>query len=142
MIRRAAVQALAAALMLTGCGLLGGGIHVEDAWARPALAGSNSAVYFRLVNWGESDRLIGVRAAIAPQADVHRTRTDAQGMMHMEAQEAVALPHNTEVVFEPGGLHIMLLGLTRDLLLDESTSITLVFEQAGEVIVDVPVESR
>ncbi|OGO16123.1 MAG: hypothetical protein A2Y93_03075 [Chloroflexi bacterium RBG_13_68_17] len=140
--RSAASLSIALGLLLGGCRLFGRGIRVEDAWVRPALAGSNSAVYFRLVNHGQSDQLIAVRTEAAPEAAVHRTRMDAQGRLHMQAQEAVDIPQDGEVVFEPGGLHVMLLGVTRDLLLDELISITLVFEKGGEMAIDVPVESR
>ncbi len=129
-------------MVLGGCGLFDRGIRIEDPWVRPGLAGSNSAVYFRLVNRGQTDKLVGVRAEAASEAAVHRTRMDAQGMMHMDPQEALEIPADDELIFEPGGLHVMLLELTHDLLLDEHTAITLIFELGGELTINVPVESR
>lgn len=142
MMRRLVTLAAAAAILLCGCGLFEQGIEIDDPWVRPALAGSNTAAYFRLVNRGADDRLLGAVALVASEAAIHRTFMDAQGMMQMAEQEVVEAPAGAELVFEPGGLHVMLLNLSRDLLVNERISITLVFEKAGEVSFDVPVESR
>jgi periplasmic copper chaperone A len=59
--------------------------------------------------------------------------------MSMHQQEEVALPAGELVAFSPGGLHIMLVGLTRDLKSGEMFDIKLTFEYAGEKTVTVTV---
>jgi len=52
---------------------------------------------------------------------------------------ALAIPAGKSVTFEPGGLHIMLMGLGAPLKAAASYRLTLTFEKAGTVAVDVPV---
>jgi copper(I)-binding protein len=59
-------------------------------------------------------------------------------IMSMVIQESVAVPSG-ELAFQPGSLHIMLIGLTRDLNAGDEFALTLNFEQAGVVVVSVEV---
>ncbi len=127
-------------LLAAGCGT-GGELTVSDAWARPAAAGGNSAVYFVIENSGAEDALLGASVAVADSAEMHRSVMD-EGVMRMEMQPSVAVPGGGRVAFEPGGLHIMLIGLKEDLNPGDSLEVTLTFEKAGEITLQVPVEER
>jgi periplasmic copper chaperone A len=119
-----------------------GSITVEHPWARPAASG-NSAAYFTLDNEGSTpDRLIGVTSAVAGRAEMHSTTIDAQGVGTMRPVQAVDLPAGGEARFAPGGLHVMLVGVTAPLVEGEEFPLTLSFEQAGKVTVAVEVEKR
>jgi hypothetical protein len=52
------------------------------------------------------------------------------------------VPANGEAVLKPGSFHVMLIGLTRDLVAGETMSVTLTFEQAGDVTVQAPIRER
>jgi copper(I)-binding protein len=125
-------------LILAGCG--SGSLTVNDAWARPVNAGGNSAVYFVIDNsTGQDDVLLGASTEIAQSAELHRSEMGAGDVMMMHPQEAVEVPRRSKVTFEPAGLHVMLVNLAQDLAPGDSLSLTLNFEQAGEVRLDVPV---
>jgi hypothetical protein len=119
-----------------------GGLAVESAWARPAAEGDNSAVYFEIRNNGESDRLLRAESDVAQQVMLHRTVIDADGNASMGMQAEVEVPAGGTVAFEPGGLHVMLIGLRRTLEAGERLMLTLQFERSGEVPLQVPVESQ
>jgi copper(I)-binding protein len=128
-------------LLLAACAQPGGGqgISVNDAWARPAQAGGNSAVYFTIQNGGETDTLKEARCDVAKMVQLHMTQTDAAGNSAMIHQESVPAPAGQAVEFKPGGLHVMLMNLNADLTPGQNLDVTLVFEKAGEVKVTAPI---
>ncbi len=113
-------------------------LAVEDAWARPpATAGGNGAVYFRLINSGDqADTLLGIDSPLAA-AEIHQTVLKENDVMGMERVPSVAIPAQGEVVFEQGGLHVMLIGLERPLAVGDLVPLTLQFERAGKMKVEV-----
>jgi copper(I)-binding protein len=58
----------------------------------------------------------------------------------MRPIDYVEVPANGEAELKPGGMHIMLIGLKRDLKAGEKIPLVLVFENAGEI--DVQAEVR
>jgi copper(I)-binding protein len=62
--------------------------------------------------------------------------------MSMHPQEDVLIPGRGGVIFEPGGLHVMLVRLQQDLVEGEQIELTLRFQEAGEIALQVPVEQR
>jgi copper(I)-binding protein len=116
-----------------------GSITIEHPWARPAASG-NSAVYFVVRNAGGADRLIGVSSNVAGTAGMHSTTIDAQGVARMVAVQAVDVQAGAEAKFAPGGLHVMLIGVTRPLEEGQEFPLTLTFEKAGAVTVEVAIE--
>lgn len=118
------------------------GLILTDAWARPGSVGGNNAVFFRIENQSyEADSLIDVKCNSAEQAEIHRSTMD-EGVMKMEYQENVAIPPRGSIRFEPGRYHIMLVNLENDLNNGDTISLTLVFDNAGELIIEIPVEDR
>ena len=61
--------------------------------------------------------------------------------MKMRRVESVDLPPHKEVLFAPGGYHFMLIGLKRPLKADDRFQFLLEFEQAGQALVEVVVQS-
>ena len=118
-----------------------GGISIAGPWSfeLPPVA-PNGAAYFRIENRGQaSDRLVSAHSPIADRAEVHAHEMDG-GMMTMRRVHAVEVPAQGEVAFEPGGLHVMLLGLKKPLVAGERFPLALGFEKAGTI--EVPVEIR
>lgn len=116
----------------------GGNLQVNDVWARPGLAGGNSAAYFVIENaTGGDDTLLSASSDIAEAVELHMTSMQ-DGAMQMMPQENVPVPAG-KTEFKPGGLHVMLIGLKRDLNPGDTFSLTLNFENAGEMSLDITV---
>ena len=134
---------LVSLLLLTACGPAQ--LTVTGAWARPADEGGNSAVYFVINNpLDAEDTLLRVEANVAEAVEIHMTSMldeegDVMGMMPMDN---VAVPAGGSVAFEPGGLHVMLVDLNQPLEPDSEVFLRLVFENAGEITLTVPVGQR
>jgi copper(I)-binding protein len=116
-------------------------IHVSEAWARPAGVGENSAVYFQIENRGQSDRLVEIYTEASQDASFHRTLIGEDGIAQMQAQSVIEVPAREKLAFEPGGYHVMLMRVTQNLSPGRSFSVTLVFENAGPLLVEVPIQT-
>ena len=62
------------------------------------------------------------------------------GVAKMRPVDAIEVAPGQPTVLEPGGPHVMLRGLTQKLEAGTTMPLTLVFEHAGEVTLEVPVE--
>ncbi len=113
-------------------------LHVEAAWARPAPAGENSAVYFTLTNPGNPDTLLSAQTDIAEKAELHMSMMQHDAMQ-MQMQNEINIPKGT-TEFKPGGYHVMLIGLRRDLKIGDTFSLTLTFKRGGEITLTVTVK--
>lgn len=117
-------------------------ITVTDAYARSTTPNAKSgAIFFELVNDGAVDRLVAVATPAAKTAQLHTHSEDENGVMRMQhVEEGFVLPSGKTVAFARGGKHVMLLGLTGPLEDGATVPLTLTFEKAGEVTVDVVVD--
>lgn len=124
-------------------------IRVEQVWARPGIAamapspgaspsgqmmqGGNSAIYMVIHNDGEAaDRLTAAETDVARNVELHETRMEGT-MGQMFRVPNIPIPGRGRVELKPGGLHVMLIGLRRELKMGDRFPITLVFERAGRV---------
>lgn len=127
--------------ILAGCTAQDTTLAVSGAWARPALAGENSAIYFTIDNpTGEDDTLLAAASPAADMVEVHLSAMNADGTMTMTHQDSVLISQGAQTVFEPGGLHVMLMGLTADLKPGDTIAFTLTFEKAGELSFEAEVK--
>ena len=115
-------------------------IVVTDGWARASIGdASNSAAYFVLTTDGEdSDRLVAATTPIAERAEIHDHLIE-DGIARMRPVDAIDVLPGQSVTLEPGGLHIMLMGLTKKLEPGATLPLTLSFEKAGEMDIELPI---
>lgn len=100
--------------------------------------------YMTITNTGDTaDRLLAVKVERFDKVMLHESKESADGMASMSHIEAVDIPAGETVTFQPGGLHVMFMGLGGDPLeVGETIPAILVFEKAGELAVDFNVEAR
>jgi copper(I)-binding protein len=105
--------------------------------ARPGAPAA--AIYLSVTNATEvDDRLIGVETPVAPMAHLHRS-VETDGVVSMTAVDALDIAAGETLALDRGGDHIMLMGLEGNILEQDTVPLTLIFEGAGTVTVDVPV---
>lgn len=143
--RRAFLGAAVALWLAAGIGAAdsspaSGALEVEGAWARATAPGAAvGAVYMVIRNPGQrSDRLLSATTSRAARVEFHATIRDAD-RVRMQRVDPVHVAARADLKLEPGGLHAMLFGLKTPLRRDESLPLTLVFERAGRVQVEVRV---
>lgn len=138
---RFAVPAMAAALTFAFAGAAwADGVSVTDGWARARVPTARAGgAYVTLTNTGAApDALIAAASPVADVVEIH-THRHVDGVMRMEQVESVPLPPGETVTFQPGGLHIMLIGLREPLTEGKTFPVTLTFQTAPPVSVDVQV---
>lgn len=112
-----------------------GDLHLSGAFARATLPRAPVAgAYLTIMNHGaDDDRLISATAPVSNEVQIH-TMDHKDGVMTMrQLPDGLPIPAGETVVLEPGGLHLMLMGLTGALEKGQSVTIELVFERAGAV---------
>lgn len=118
-------------------------ITITDAYARSASPTAMSgAAFLVLTNSGTSDdRLVAASSDAAARVELHTHREDANGVMRMmEVEEGFALPAGGSHVLARGGDHIMFMGLAAPWAQGDVLTVTLRFERAGEMTVEIPVD--
>lgn len=139
---RTIFAALAVAVaMLMSSFAVAGDIQVSSPWARasagPAKAG---AAFLSIKNSGSADdRLIAARADVSDRAELH-THIMEGNLMKMRQVDGIDVPAGQTVALQPGGLHVMFLGLHAPFKQGEHFPLTLVFEKAGDIAVDVEIQ--
>ncbi len=124
-----------------GAELRAGDIRITQPWSRAAMRGGSGAAFLTLRNTGnQPDRLLGASTPAAGRVELHSMVRDGD-VMRMREQPAIELPPGQEVILRPGGLHVMLLGLTAPLNRGEAVTLTLRFERAGTVEVPFAVQA-
>jgi copper(I)-binding protein len=90
----------------------------------------------------EADRLIAAKATIAGSTEIHEMKEGEGGVMQMSPlAEGLEIPAGGTTVLEPGGYHIMFIGITQDLTPGMTYELTLTFEKAGDITIVVPVQA-
>jgi copper(I)-binding protein len=104
-------------------------VTVKDAWVRGTVPAQKTTGAFATLTSTEDAKLVAVKSPAAKTVEVHRSEMHG-GMMHMEAVDAVPLPAGKAVKLEPGGFHVMLIGLTRPIQAGTKVPLEFVFEDA------------
>lgn len=117
-------------------------LSVTGARSNVCPAGENCGVYLTIANsGGTSDTLVGAAADVAMETGLHTVVTDAQGNKVMTPIEDIPVPASGSAELKPGSLHIMLMSLKRDLKEGETFPLTLKFQQAADITLQVLVHA-
>ena len=128
----------------TKAGATVGTLEISGSFARATLPNQpTGGGFMTIANTGaEDDRLIAVATDVASKAEVHEMRMDGDVMRMREVEGGLAIPAGATVVLEPGGYHLMLMGLTQPLVEGGKIHVTLTFEKAGTVVVMLDIGPR
>jgi copper(I)-binding protein len=141
--RRAAIGAAIALLALPAAAhdYTAGDLTILHPWTRAAGVNGNGAGFLRLRNGGtQPDRLIAASTPAARVVELHTMERDGD-VMRMRPVRDIAVAPGATVELRPGGFHIMLIGLTAPMTQGGRVPLTLRFERAGEVQVELAVEA-
>lgn len=108
--------------------------EIVDARVRPTPPGiTNTAAYFVFTNnSGNTVSLIGAKSSIAKIVELHE-HTTSDGLMKMQKVEKINVAAGKTITFEPGGYHIMLIGIKSTIKEGHSIKLTLLLDNGKEV---------
>ncbi|MDZ5699567.1 copper chaperone PCu(A)C [Chelativorans sp. M5D2P16] len=118
-----------------------GQLEIGQPWARATPPGASTGGGFLTVtNEGETaDRLVSAASPIAGRVEIHEMRVTDDVMKMRPIADGVAIPAGETVEFKPGAFHIMFLELKGPIEQGEPVPVTLTFEKAGSIEVEMVV---
>jgi copper(I)-binding protein len=120
-----------------------GALEIGQPWARatPPSAPAGGG-FLKITNTGSTpDRLVSASSPAAELVQVHEMKMDGNVMRMREVEKGLEIPAGGSVTLAPGGFHLMMMGLKGPLKQGASVPVTLVFEKAGRVEVEMTVEA-
>lgn len=120
----------------------GSPLRLTDGWARPQAETSRpTGGYLTIENTGSDTVVItGASCAVASRTEIHEMVTQ-DGMMRMRRLPELAVPPGATVQLRPGGMHIMLMGLTEPLAAGRVLPCTLTLRGGASVAASLTVRA-
>jgi len=116
-------------------------LTVSNIRSNACKAGDNCGVFMTITNAADSaDTLVGVKSDLAEMAGLHTVVKDDQGGMKMTPIDGIPVPASGSVELKPGSLHIMLMTLNKDLKTGDTFPLTLKYQNAGDMKIQVKVQ--
>ena len=153
---------LVAGLFLTGCQTQAteDKLTVQEAWIRAIgsseamghsmedqsstvqpTSGLTTGAFMVISNSGdEDDRLLEVQTDLAQSVELHVTEIK-NDVMTMRPVEGIDIPAGGAAELKPGGYHVMLINLQKNIKPGEKYPLTLVFERSGALVVEAEVRA-
>ncbi|SLN48874.1 hypothetical protein ROJ8625_02395 [Roseivivax jejudonensis] len=135
---------MAGTALALAAGAAAADITVTDAYARSASpAARTGAAFFVIENTGDADdTLVGAASDAADMVELHTHIEGEGGLMQMRPVEGgLTVPAGSRHTLRRGGDHVMFMGLTAGWEQGDSIPVTLTFERAGEVALEIPVDN-
>ena len=122
--------------------VVAGNLEISQGWIRATLPGQPAAGGFLTTDnkRNEDDRLLSASSPLTAVTQVHEMKMDGDVMKMAELADGLEIPAGGKVEFRPGGFHIMFMGLEKQVMEGETVKVTLTFEKAGDVEVELPVQ--
>jgi copper(I)-binding protein len=120
-------------------------LTVIDPWTRPTAPGAESTAFYAVVEnqTGADDRLVGADSPACGMTMLHSSvNTDGVMSMRPADPQELVVAAGDRLALEPGGLHVMCMGLTEPVEDGDLVSMTLEFERAGSMVVEARAERR
>jgi periplasmic copper chaperone A len=120
-----------------------GSLEIDQPWTRATAPTAKAGGGFvTITNKGTTpDRLIAARSTVSDKVEIHEMKMDGNVMRMRELDKGLEIPPGATVALKPGGLHIMFMELKAPLAKDTKVPLTLVFEKAGSIDVELPVQA-
>jgi len=118
-------------------------IEIQDAWIRmvPESA-STTAGYATILNHGGETVLLSAQSEISETVELHEMM-ESEGMMKMRVKQGgFPVGAHKSLRLQPGGNHLMFIGLKRPLRENEKIRVTLVWNNQEATEFDFPVLLR
>lgn len=116
-------------------------LQVRHPWVRATPPGAKVAAgYLEIRNSGkEADRVIGASSPVAERVELHVLKREGD-VMKMREVKGFEVPARQRLVLRPGGSHLMIVGFNKPFAKGERVPLTLQFERAGELKIELEVQ--
>ena len=120
-----------------------GSLEISQPWTRAtAPTAKAGGGFLTIINKGTTpDRLVSVRSTTSAKVEIHEMKMDGNVMRMRELDKGLEIPPGATIELKPGGYHIMFMDLKAPFAKDTKIPVTLVFEKAGSIDVELPVQA-
>lgn len=115
-------------------------LSVQDAWVRATVPNQHATGAFMRLTSTAQGRLVAVESQAAKHVEVHEMAMQ-DNVMKMRQVPGIDLPAGQAVELKPGGYHVMLIDLARQIAPGDRVQLTLVVEDANRQLRRVPVDA-
>jgi periplasmic copper chaperone A len=105
-------------------------VTARDPWVRATVPAQKTTGAFMTLTSSEDLKVVGASSPAAAKVELHASMSMG-GVMQMHALDSIALPAGKAVELKPGGMHVMLIGLARQMKEGEKVPIVLAIEGKG-----------
>ena len=120
-----------------------GTLEIATPWTRAtAPTAKSGGGFMTITNKGTTaDRLVAARSNVSSKVEIHEMRMDGSVMRMRELEKGLEIPPGATVALKPGSFHIMFMELNAPFAVSGKVPLTLVFERAGSIDVEMTVEA-
>ena len=120
-----------------------GAIEIDAPFSRATLPKApTGGAYFTVINTGTTDdRLVSATSTVAGEVQMHDMKIENSVASMRELPDGIVMPAGATVVLTPNGTQLMLTHLTHPLVQGDTLPLTLTFENAGSITLEVPIGS-
>lgn len=121
------------------------GIMIKDAYARSSGASAKSGAAFLMImnDTDQDDTLISATSDIAKRVETHTHILGENDVMMMrEVEGGFPVAARSTHMLKRGGDHLMFMGLLRPMEQGDIITVTVTFEKAGEMTIEIPVDLK
>ena len=120
-----------------------GTLEIATPWTRAtAPTAKAGGGFMTITNKGTTaDRLVAARSNVSAKVEIHEMKMDGSVMRMRELEKGLEIPPGATVALKPGGFHIMFMELKAPFAANSKVPLTLVFEKAGSIDVEMTVEA-
>ena len=128
------------AVLVAACSSGDDAVTVEDPWGRPSPSSAeNAAFYMQLDGAAEDDLLVSASSSACSVVELHETQM-SDGVMSMQhLPQGIPVPAGATVALEPGGLHVMCMGVQSPFTVGDMIEVGLEFENSGSMTVEAEI---
>ena len=134
---------MAVTAILFAAPVIAGGIEIHDAYARSSGKMAKAGAVFMMIHnhTDTEDRLLEARSDAAKMVQLHTHSKGDDGAMKMRhIHSGFAIPAHGMRGLKRGGDHLMFMGLVAPWEHGGTIELTVVFENAGEMMIEVPID--
>jgi len=118
-------------------------VEVKDAWIRGTVPAQKATGAFMDITSKAAVRLVALGSPVAGRVELHNMKMES-GVMKMFPVDGIAIAAGKTVKLAPGGYHVMLIDLNRQLKQGDRVPLKLTFELADKSrqTIDISAEVR
>ena len=142
-LKRLIVVLFALVATTSGCLKSSSELLVDDTWGRTSPKVATNAAFYMTISGGDTDDvLIAADADVCGVVELHETvmSNDVMKMQHLP--DGVPVAAGSEVILEPGGLHIMCMNKKVEFVEGDSFEVTLVFEKTESMLLEFDIRGE